>query len=246
MPMSTRSFAQLAPVLLLGLFPVSSLHAQNMATTVTLETWQRAADPHTPGWSREVLLGTMLKATRVEALDRQQMLAMLGPPGFASESYYPGQGLVARIDHYRLSAKNNRSYRVDYDPSGKVLNNAIEGSPCACPLCRGLFDNTDIIVEDAAVTDLLTDKIVSDDHRNILVTELEQLVGHAGKRSSASSTVGGQVWRNYQVTWRISGGGGEHFLVGSGRVAEHAWQSYEDARVESYELITLTAECEAP
>lgn len=48
------------------------------------------------------------------------------------------------------------------------------------------------------------------------------------------------------MTWRIAGGGGEHFLIGSGHISARDWDSYEGARIETYDLITLTEECEAP
>ena len=33
---------------------------------------------------------------------------------------------------------------------------------------------------------------------------------------------------------------------GSGHISARDWESYEGARIETYDLITLTAECEAP
>ena len=246
MPMKVRSLRWLFPALLGGLAVAGPLHAEDSPGAATLETWQRAADPHSKTWSREAMLDGLLNGVKIETLDRQRVLALLGPPGFASESYYPGQGLSGRLDLYRLSAKNGRSFRVNYRPSGQVETASTDATPCVCPLCRDLSGNTDIIIEDAVVTDLLTVQLVSADHQTIKLAELEQLVGHVGKRSLDNRTIGGQAWVNYNVAWRISGGGGEHFLVAGGHITSRDWDTFEEARIQSYDLITLTAECEAP
>jgi hypothetical protein len=246
MPIGTHCLRRLAPALMLGLFMAMPARADGPASKVTLETWQHAADPHSPLWSREALLSRLLDGIKVEDLDRQQVLALLGPPGFASESYYPGQGLSGRLDVYRLSARNDRSYTISYEPSGKVTSNSIGAAPCACPRCRDLPGNTDIILQDATVTDLLTSKLVSDQLSSTKIAELEDLVGHPGKKTAQHATAGGQAWVDYYVIWRIAGGGGDHFLIGSGHIPARDWRALDDARVETYDLITLTAECEAP
>jgi hypothetical protein len=233
-----------APVLLFGLGALPA-YADN-GPAISIETWQHAVDPHSPKWSREALLNRMLADTRVEDLDRQQVLALLGPPGYASESYFPGQGLSGRVDAYRLSAKNDRSFRVNYQASGKVARGGIEPGPCACPRCGDLAGNTDIILQDAIVTDLLTSKLVSDQLSSTKIAELEELVDHPGKRAVQHATAGGQAWVDYYVIWRIAGGGGDHFLIGSGHVQSRDWRSFEDAKVETYDLVTVNAECQAP
>jgi hypothetical protein len=69
-------------------------------------------------------------------MSRAEIIHSLGEPGVSQQIYYPGTGLQARIDFYRLSAKNDDAFRVDYDAKDKVTGNSIEARSCACELCE--------------------------------------------------------------------------------------------------------------
>ncbi|HVJ54878.1 MAG TPA: hypothetical protein VM689_20630 [Aliidongia sp.] len=245
MPISSKALRSLVPAIGLGVVLALPAGAQE-ASHFTTDAWRHAADPRSQQWSREVLLDRFLAETKLDNLDRQRLLALLGQPGYARESYAPGQGLVGRLDIYRLSAKNNRSFHVSYRPSGQFEGSLVDPNPCVCPLCKELPPGTDSTLQDAVVTDLLTVSLAQDPFVSTRIPELEQLVGHPGKRSSVSERTIGQAWVSYNVAWRVAGGGGDHFLSASGRVPGRDWQSFDDARLEAYDLITMEAECLAP
>jgi hypothetical protein len=72
-------------------------------------------------------------------MTREELRRRLGAPGIAEAIYFPGEGPQGGIDFYRLSAKNEDSFRVDYDAEGKVTGNVIEASPLRLHHLQGCF-----------------------------------------------------------------------------------------------------------
>ena len=124
----------LLPALLLALVS-TPIHAEDPAP-FSLEAWQQAADSKAPEWSRRDLLDQFAATTTINGMTREELRRRLGAPGIAEAIYFPGEGPQGGIDFYRLSAKNEDSFRVDYDAEGKVTGNVIEASPCVCTICK--------------------------------------------------------------------------------------------------------------
>lgn len=100
------------------------------------EAWRKAVDPQSDDWSREPLLRQFAGSTDIGAMSRAQIIHWLGEPGVTQQIYDPGEGLQGSIDFYRLSAKNDDSFRIDYDVKDRVSGNSIEAGSCACELCE--------------------------------------------------------------------------------------------------------------
>jgi len=122
--------------LLVLLISCTSGSAADTPSGFSPEAWRRAADPRSGDWSREPLLRQFAQSTHIDGMSRAEIIHSLGEPGVSQQIYYPGTGLQARIDFYRLSAKNDDAFRVDYDAKDKVTGNSIEARSCACELCE--------------------------------------------------------------------------------------------------------------
>jgi hypothetical protein len=207
----------------------------------SLDAWQQAADPSSPDWSRRDLLQQFAAETTIEGMARDDLLRQLGAPGIAEEIYYPGQGLGGRIDFYRLSAKNEDSFRVDYDAKGKVSGNAIEASPCVCTICKDAAQAASVAVEtlDAVLKPAVDGKSASLDF-----AALAQLVG-AGARFRDEARTGGQMWVRDTEVWRLTGEDGA-FFVAAGRHPLAEQKAFDAASVADYALIREWPECLPP
>jgi hypothetical protein len=127
----------LLPALLLALVS-TPIRAEDPAP-FSLEAWQQAADSKAPEWSRRDLLDQFAATTTINGMTREELRRRLGAPGIAEAIYFPGEGPQGGIDFYRLSAKNEDSFRVDYDAEGKVTGNVIEASPLRLHHLQGCF-----------------------------------------------------------------------------------------------------------
>lgn len=178
----------------------------------------------------------------LKGMTRREVIALLGEPGYADESYFDGH-LDYRIDLYGLSAKNDKSLRVDYDRGDKVTAYDVEGPPCACPDCADV--GPDKIVPMETLSRAVLTKHRETSNEEITIAQLEARLGRPGQRSSMMNQVGGQVWVNYEDIWRIANSDHRFFLA-SGHAPRTQWKSFEDAGMLSYSVISLTLECLTP
>lgn len=165
-------------------------------------------------WNREQHLPAIFAKRRLEDMSRRDVLRLLGQPGY-SAVIYPGN---TRIDIYRLSAKNDRSYRIDYEPDskyvddGKAHGNVIESGPCSCPTCA--TDAPSVLMETVHKTGLLNLENDATVPPNLKMSTLETQLG-SGRIRSSRNMAGGMVWFNYSETWRIEkdGSPSQYFLA---------------------------------
>jgi hypothetical protein len=234
-----RGTVALLPILLLAL--VSTTARAEEPRPFSTSAWQQAADPSLPDWSRRDLLQRFAAGTTMEGMPRDDLLRRLGAPGIAEEIYYPGQGLGGRIDFYRLSAKNEDSFRVDYDEQSKVTGDAIEASPCVCTICKGAAQATSVAAEklDAVLKPAADGKSASLDF-----AALEHLIG-AGARFRDETPTGGQMWVSYTEVWRLAGEDGA-FFIAAGRDPRTEQKTFDAASVADYALVREWPECLPP
>ncbi len=207
------------------------------------EVWRQTPQTGGRSWSREALLHQFAAATEVRGKARSEMIALLGEPGYSAAIYYPGSGQTGRIDIYRLSAANERSYHIDYDADEKVSGAWQETISCGCDLCRGELPSVPFAVLDATILK----KDAARAGKGIAVAEFERLLGRPGKQSIVQSPAGGQMWVNYDELWAVAGK--EHrFLIASGHRPLRDWRTgpLDNELFESFDLVALTAECLAP
>jgi hypothetical protein len=220
------------------LISVLACKATQHDTASAREAWLRAPNSHSWFWNREPQLDRIFADVKLEGMTRTQVLNLLGQPGY-SQVTYPG---VTRFDEYRLSAKNNQNFRIDYDYDGKVTENMIESSPCSCRLCTA-----DVPAVPSAVlqkTGLLSGKRDDTVPPSLTMAVLDKKLGHTGKIDSSRNVVGGQVWFNYSETWRIDGSPNQ-FLIADGHVTWRDAPTDEVAGkpVGAWALITFAPEC---
>jgi hypothetical protein len=152
------------------------------------EAWRKAADPQSDTWSREPLLRQFAGSADISAMSRAEIIHWLGEPGVTQQIYDPGEGPRGRIDFYRLSAKNDHSFRIDYDAKDKVSVNFIEASPCTCELCELARAHAGSVRMEALEGSLLK---APEGLRSITMSELERRVAV----SRAATHGGSQDWR---------------------------------------------------
>jgi hypothetical protein len=202
------------------------------------DAWLQAPKSQGAHWNREPQLDRIVAGIKLEGMTRAKVLSLLGQPGY-SQHDYPGP---TRVDGYRLSAKNDKTFRVDYDREDKVTGDMIDSGPCNCPFCT-----TSAPVLPAAV---LNKSGLMDARRyeyvpsDLTVAVFEKKLGGPGQRDSSLNTVGGQVWLGYSDTWRISGSPNQ-FLIADGHVPARTAPAGEisDKPVESWAVVSFAPEC---
>jgi hypothetical protein len=207
------------------------------------ESWLRAPYAQAKAWSREASLSRLASATKFIGMTRQQLIELLGEPGFADEEYELGAGRTGRIDSYRLSSKNDRSFRIDYDSGDRATGDMIEEGPCRCADCNSQAPSVPLKVLNMTILKKDTARV----GQSLTIGRLESLLGQSGKISLSQQTAGGQVWMDYDDTWSIAGS--EHrFLMVSGHRPARDWQIGDNAGlpVYSYSVISMAPGCLPP
>jgi hypothetical protein len=207
------------------------------------QIWRSAPNQDPQNWSREPLLAGLPGLGQMRQIDRATIIAQLGPPGISDELYTPGAGRHARLDIYRLSAKNDRILRIDYDTKDRFEGDDVETGPCGCPACIAALPDTQAIVR----MDILARAVLKRRNTNttaITKGRLDQLVGHAGRPRLTTEQAGGQAWTDYSEIWRIAGPNERYFLA-SGQVParDRATQQDSEFPITSYALVTVGPDC---
>jgi hypothetical protein len=207
----------------------------------TPEAWRAAADPKSPDWSRKDLLQQLAANHPIIGMSRQQLIQLLGDPGMSQQNAFPGSMLPgSHMDFWRLSARNDESFRVDYGPDGKVATSTMEGDSCACQSCGDAGDKTPRIDSGR-----LRDDLWGKTDTGLTFSDLEQMSGVPGQRETVPSTVLHQVWVKFSEQWHV-GGELPRFFVASGELPQNQAVPFEQVRVAQVALITLWPECLAP
>jgi hypothetical protein len=200
----------------------------------------RAAVGMGSGWNREQFIGPILNGRPIEGMPRTRVLELFGNPGYSSTDY-PG---TTRIDQYRLSAKNDRTFRIDYDREGKVTGDSIEDGPCDCPICRA--DSPSVSIETIRKAGLLQQREFIDG--SLTVGKLEAQLGQPGSWSAGNSTAGQQVWFGFSDTWRITGGQAtpDEYFIADGHTPFLNYRrlgSEKRLAVDSWAVVTFAPGC---
>lgn len=205
------------------------------------EAWQRTAQSTAGDWSREAMIRQFFDVTRaLKGTPRAQILALLGPPGYASEQFGLDGGLQVRFDIYRLSAHADRSYVLNYDAQGTLVRGVIDGTVCACPLCSEAAPLSSM----ARVAERLLKAAQAQASQGLSVLEFEALLGGPGMHATTTDTGGGQRWTHYSDVWRIIAKA-PRFLLAEGARPTRDWNdaAFGEARVLSYTFVTLMPHC---
>jgi hypothetical protein len=206
------------------------------------EAWRKAADPQSDTWSREPLLRQFAGSADISAMSRAEIIHWLGEPGVTQQIYDPGEGPRGRIDFYRLSAKNDHSFRIDYDAKDKVSVNFIEASPCTCELCELARAHAGSVRMEALEGSLLK---APEGLRSITMSELERRVAVSGQQHTAEARIGGRMWVIYSELWRVTGKPHGFFIV-TGTVPRTEQKEFDQVPVENFALIEASPECLPP
>jgi hypothetical protein len=207
------------------------------------EAWQRTAHSSAGDWSREAMIHQFDMTRALRGTPRAQILALLGPPGYATEQFGLGSGLQVRFDIYRLSADADRSYVLSYDAQGKLVRAVIDDTVCACPLCSEAAP----LSSAAHLRDQLVETGWAQAGKQLSVLEFESLLGGPGMRITTTDSAGGQRWTHYSDVWRITAKV-PLFLLAEGARPTRDWNdaAFGEARVFSYTFVTLMPHCLAP
>ena len=205
--------------------------------------WRNSPRLDPQNWSRKSLLAGLPKLEQLRQQDRATIIAHLGLPGNSDELYAPGMGRQGRLDIYRLSAKNDRVLRLDYDAQDRIESDEIEASSCGCPRCsEALPDERAMVTMDVLARTVLTGGGL---YPTVMTKgRVEGLLGHAGQSYAMIEQVGGQAWTDYGETWRITGAA-ERFFIASGDVTvrDHAARQDDQLPITDYAIITVGPDC---
>jgi hypothetical protein len=204
------------------------------------EAWQEAADAQSDTWSREPLLKQFAGSTDIRAMSRAEIIRSLGEPGVTQQIYSPGEGPRTRIDLYRLSAKNDDSFRIEYDAKDNVSADFVEPRSCACELCELARADTGSVRMEA-----LEGTILKEDpggQQSIAMSELERRVGIPGKHHTAEARIGGQMWAIYSALWRLADKP-RGFLIVTGTAPLREQRDFDQVRVENFAIAEAWPEC---
>jgi hypothetical protein len=230
-----------AILILSGISPASTNDASFGSFSAL--AWRNASNRDPQNWSRVPLLAGLPRLEQLQQQDRSTIVARLGMPGNSDEMYAPGMGRYARLDIYRLSAKDDRVLRLDYDAQDRLESDETEASSCGCPLCSKAPSDTRAAVAMAVLARTLL--AASGLHPAVMTkSRLEDLLGHPGRPYAMVNQVGGQAWEDYGEVWRIAGPS-ERFFIASGHIAVRDWEQQKDAELHmaSYAIITVGPNC---
>jgi hypothetical protein len=230
-----------ALLVLSGISPASANEAS--FDSFSALSWRNAPSQDPQNWSRESLLAGLPKLEQLRQQDRATIIARLGLPGNSDELYTPGMGRHARLDIYRLSAKNDRVLRLDYDAQDRIESDEIEASSCGCPRCsEALPDARAMVTIDALARTVLKEA----GPYPIVMTkgQVENLLGHAGRSYAMIEQVGGQAWTDYGETWRITGAA-QRFFIASGELTVRDRAARQDGQlpITDYAIVTVGPNC---
>jgi hypothetical protein len=232
--MTFRSFARFlfCTTFGIGLLACQAASSGNLSLH---DAWLGAPKIQGSHWNREPQLDRMVAGVELTGMPRAKVLDLFGQPGYSAENY-PGP---SRIDEYRLSARNDKTFRIDYNAEGHVTEDSVESSPCNCPLCTTKAPPLSVAV--LRKKGLLRDEPPSE---NITVAAFEKKLGGQGQLDLSHNVVGGQVWLNYSETWRISDTPNQ-FLIADGHVPARTAPTDEisDKLIESWALVAFAPEC---
>jgi hypothetical protein len=177
--------------------------------------------PHSgDNWSREAVVREMAKAIKFEGMTRQQVIQLLGMPGYTDEDYALGEGLRGRTDLYRVSSEG-KAYHLWYDSRDDKAS-SIDFEDCHAdqwqkyshaPAVSLKVLNATILKKDAARVDSI-----------ISIADLAKTLGRAGQSSVSEGRAGGREWIYYQEVWRIEGTAHRFLVVNDhypGRLPTH-------------------------
>jgi hypothetical protein len=205
--------------------------------------WRNAPSQDPQNWSRESLLAGLPTLEQLRQQDRATIIARLGLPGNSDELYTPGMGRHARLDIYRLSAKDNRVLRLDYDAQDRLESDETEATSCGCPACSKAPSDPRAVV---AMAVLARTVLKGGGFNPTVITKgrVEGLLGHAGGPYATVEQVGGQAWADYGEIWRIAGSG-ERFFIASGYITVRDREQQKDSElpITSYAIITVGPNC---
>ena len=179
-------------------------------------------------------------------LDRTRVHALLGEPGHAGENYDLYGRLLSASDDYRLSARNDHMYQINYNYDRKVTGGII--LPEGCNLDLSSFNSAPALPA-AAIGKIAAGKKpaakgILMNQKRMTVAQFEASIGEPGKLLSSSYTAGGQAWVGYEVWWRIADGGHRYVTV-SGSVPRRDWKEDRvgEETINGYSVVTLLPDC---
>jgi hypothetical protein len=179
-----------------------------------------------------VMLRRVARGKKCRPPIRRPMLGVL---------HVEGEGSHSRIDFYRLSAKNDDSFRVDYDGENKVTGDLIEARSCACELCALARADAGSVPMEALEGSILK-KDPDGFHSSITMSELERRVGIPGKHHTAEARIGGRMWDIYSALWRVADKP-LGFLIVSGTIPRTEQKEFDQVAVENFALVEAWPEC---
>ena len=197
--------------------------------------WLQAPKTQAANWDREPLLDKLVAGSNLNGYSRARVLGIFGQPGYSAD-LISDQG---RMDEYRLSAANDKAFRIDYDADNKVTSYMVEASGCQCPLCAA-----DAPVLSEAVLKNSSLMRASTSPGSFTMAELEKILGRAGKVDLAHNTVGGQVWLDYSETWHLEGQPHQFLIVDGHTPARDApMDEFRDKTALSWATVNFAPEC---
>ena len=223
---------------------VSSLSTgQTAQGQFSSQAWHQTANTKSPNWSRKALVTQFVEEYKLEGMERQKVISLLGEPGSASE-LEPGGRYRSRVDTYCLSAKDEESFRIDYDDKDKVKGYFIEARPCkSCYLFIGPTSAEDTFLKPGVLTKSFLRKYNDEQIRNMKIQQVETIIGKPDKSWTVNAKAGGQMWVNFYYLWRLSADGSRVFLVNGRHRPVRDWKPGEDPGIESWAIISMGAGC---
>lgn len=180
---------------------------------------------------------------KLAGMERAKVVSLLGEPAHSSE-LEPGGRYRSRIDAYCLSAKDEDSFRIDYDDKDRVKGYFVEARPCkTCELFAGVADSADEFLKPALLKQSLLQKHSDEQIRSMQIVQLERILGKPHKSSTANVEAGRQLWVHSSYIWRLSPDGLHVFFVSGRNRRVRDYKPGEDPGVQSWAIVSISPAC---
>jgi hypothetical protein len=236
---------------LLCILPLSAA-AQPGAPIFVTAAWRNAPRAGGQDWSREWMLKSLPASVLGKNAGRQTIVDRLGPPGMSTDPVAFGAGRSERRDTYRLSAANETSLRVTYDPQRRVESHVV--SPPGCTFRASAATST---VAKSVVNDKLMklERPAGSERRSMSMAGFSALVGVPANYWWEHTRMGERNWMAFGKVWRIAGERRRYLAVASSIAVPHSdeppspdvlKQMDQDSRLDEFELVTFWPDCLPP
>jgi hypothetical protein len=182
------------------------------------DLWCKAPGNGSTSWSRVLQLEALQYKSKLQGMERAQVLKLLGEPQ-RSDEVLPHTSHCIIVDGYSLSSTNDQQFCIEYDNRQRVLSAYVDQTPLRAPRFMGQFkaaanlpEAKAAILSEAKLNSFLsgtTDEKI----RKMGAKEVENCLGAPVKSWREQSLVGGRSWHWLTYMYFLSANAHRAFVV---------------------------------